>query len=300
VIKPEVLPLSEHAPTSGLKRRWLLNAALLALVAGLVVVVLFLPGQKKPTPGPPLTAIAADGVSRIRIEKPEQPGIVLEKTGSDWTLTVPLKARANRFNVERLLRVLTAPGDTRFPADSIELSQFGLDKPVARVWFDDQEIDFGTLHPLKNQVYVLYDNEVVLIPSHYLAGPMYSYTNFIDSGLFDDGLKLTAIKLPDFMLTLKGGVWQRQPEDKQLTSDRVNDFAAEWQNARALTVDKYSGKEAIGEIEITAMRDNQAEKLKLGILAYKPDFVLHRPDENLEYHFTEETGKRLLNLTSKE
>lgn len=297
---PVDTPPSDHNGASGLKRRWLLNAGLLVLVAALVLAVIYLPGQKKPQPGPPLTAIAADGVARVRIEKPEQPEIVLEKTGGDWKLAAPVKARANRFNAERLLRVLAAPGDTRIPAEPAGLSRFGLDKPAARVWFDDQEIDFGALHPIKNEVYVLYHNEVVLIPGHYLAASTYPYTNFIDSGLFDDGLKLTAIKLPDFTLAQKDGVWRRQPEDKKLTTDRVNDFAAEWQNARALTVDKYSGKEAIGEIEVTATRDGKTENLVLGILAYKPEFVLHRPDENLEYHFTEETGKHLLNLTSKE
>ena len=297
---PAQIPPSDHHSASGLKRRWWLNAGLMVLVAALVLVAIYLPGQKKQTSEPPLAAVAADSVSRVRIEKPEQPEIVLEKTGSDWKLAVPVKARANRFNVEKLLRVLAAPGETRIPAAATELSQFGLEKPAARVWFDDQEIDFGALHPLENQVYVRYHNEVVLIPGHYLAASTYPYTNFSDSGLFDDGLTLTAIKLPDFTLVMKDGVWRRQPQDKRLTSDRVNDFAAEWQNARALTVDKYSGKEAVGQIEVTATRDGKSEKLMLGILAYKPDFVLHRADEDLEYHFTEETGKRLMTLTGKE
>jgi hypothetical protein len=297
---PVDTPPSDHSGASGLKRRWLLNAGLLVLIAVLVVVAFYLPGRKKPEPGPPLTAVAVDGVARVRIEKPGQPGIVLEKSGDAWRLAAPVKARANRFNVERLLRVLAAPGDTRIPAEPAGLSRFGLDKPAVRVWFDDQEIDFGALHPLKNEVYVLYHNEVVLIPGHYLAASTYPYTNFIDSGLFDDGFKLSAIKLPDFALALKDGVWRRQPEDRKLTTDRVNDFAAEWQNARALTVDKYSGKEAIGAIEVTATRDGKTENLKLGILSYKPEFVLHRPDENLEYHFTEDTGKHLLTLTGKD
>ncbi len=63
---------------------------------------------------------------------------------------------------------------------------------------------------------------------------------------------------------------------------------------------ELSGKEALDEIETTSTVDGKDEKLRLGILAYKPDFVLHRQDENLEYHFTEETGKHLLSLPSKE
>ncbi|MEK7717925.1 MAG: DUF4340 domain-containing protein, partial [Pseudomonadota bacterium] len=223
-----------------------------------------------------------------------------EKTGNEWKLTAPLPARANRLNVETLLRVLSAPSETRFPAAAAELSQYGLEKPSARVWLENEEIVFGALHPLNNQIYVLHNNEVALIPSYHLSAATYPYTNFIDSRLFEEDRKLTSLRLPGFMLSLKDGVWRRQPVDKKLTSDRINDFASEWQNARALSVDKYSGKESIGRIDITFKRDGKNEKLPLGILAYKPDFILHRQDENLEYHFTEETGKRLLNLSGKE
>jgi hypothetical protein len=210
-----------------------------------------------------------------------------------------LPARANRLNVENLLHVLSAPAETRFPAVTAELPQYGLEKPSARVWLENEEIAFGTLHPLKNQIFVLHNNEVALIPGYHLSAATYPYTNFIDSRLFEEDRKLTSLKLPGFMLSLKNGVWQRQPMDKKLTSDRINDFASEWQNARALSVDKYSGKESIGRIDVIFMRDGKNEKLPLGILAYKPDFILHRQDENLEYHFTEETGKRLLNLNAQ-
>jgi hypothetical protein len=41
------------------------------------------------------------------------------------------------------------------------------------------------------------------------------------------------------------------------------------------------------------------DQLELGILSYKPDFVLYREDENLEYRFTEDTGKRLLDINAE-
>jgi Domain of unknown function (DUF4340) len=222
---------------------------------------------------------------------------VLEKTGAEWMLTGPVKARANPFNVESLLRILTAPGEARFHADGQDLAKFGLDRPRSRVRYGDAEIAFGSLHPLNDRIYVLHHDEIVLIPAHYLASAVYPYTNFIDSRLFEESRKITSIKLPDFTLTQQDGAWKKQPPDNQLTSDRLNGFAAEWQNARALGVEKYSGKEILDRIEVTSMRDDKTEKLALGILAYKPDFVLYRRDENLEYHFTEDTGKRLLSIS---
>lgn len=293
------LPVDSTGAASGLKRRWLLNAGLLVLIAALAWAVIYRSGQEKAASGPPLTALSANAVSHVGIERPEQPAIALEKTGSEWKLVAPLPARANALNVANLLRVIAAPVETRFPAVVAELARYGLDKPQARVRLENEEIAFGALHPLKNQIYVLYKNEVVLIPAHHLATAAYPYTNFIDSRLFEEDRKLTALKLPGFTLTLKDGVWQRQPPDKRLASDQVNDFISEWHNARALNVNRYSGAKKLGQIEITSTRDGQSEKLLLGILGYKPDFILHRPDENLEYHFTEETGKRLLHLSGE-
>lgn len=293
----QVQPPSAGPP--GLRQRWLLNAGLLVLIGLLTWLAIQRAGQDNDVAGPPLTTLAAETISQLHIERPDHTAITLEKTGAQWTLTAPVRARANPFNVESLLRILAAPGETRFPAVAQELVKFGLDQPQSRVRYDNEEIAFGSLHPLNNRIYVLYKNEIVLIPGHYLASAIYPYTNFIDSRLFEEQRKITAIKLPDFTLTQKNGAWQKQPPDRKLTSDRLNDFAAEWENARALGVEKYSGKEILDRIEVTSVRDGKTEKLVLGILAYKPDFVLYRQDENLEYHFTEETGKRLLSISSQ-
>ena len=288
------------ATPPGLRRRWLLNAALLALIGLLAWLAMYRAGQEKDAAGPPLTALAADTITQVRIERPGHQAITLEKTGNDWTLTTPVQARANRFNIDGLLRIVAAPGATRFPAVAQDLAKFGLDQPQSRVRFGSEEIVFGSLHPLNNRIYVQHGNEIVLIPAHYLSSAVYPYNNFIDSRLFEEDRKLTTVKLPDFTLAQNNGAWEKQPPEAGLTSDRLNDFAAEWLNARALGVEKYSGKEILDRIEITSLRDGKTEKLTLGILAYKPDFVLYRQDENLEYHFTEDTGKRLLSVRREE
>lgn len=282
--------------TSSLKRRWLLNAALLLLIGALGWAMIHRSGQEKNASATHLTTLSTTAISQIRIEHSEQSAIVLDKTGEEWRLTAPIPARANRFNIESLLRTLSAPAETRIPAVTGELAEFGLDKPQSRLWFDNETIAFGAMHPLTNHVYVLYKNGVALIPAHNLAPATYPYTNFIDSRLFEEDRKLVALRLPGFSLTLKDGIWRQQPMDQTLTSDQINEFVAGWQNASALRIEKYSGKEEIGKIVLATLRDNKEVKLRLGILAYKPEFILFRQDENLKYHFTEQTGTRLLNL----
>jgi hypothetical protein len=112
---------------------------LLGLIAALAWIMAQRMGQEKDIPGPPLTGLSAATVSHVRIERPEQPAIAIEKTGNEWKLTAPLPARANRLNVETLLRVLSAPVETRFPAVPAELAQYSRETP-ARVRLENEEI----------------------------------------------------------------------------------------------------------------------------------------------------------------
>ncbi|MFQ5545601.1 MAG: hypothetical protein ACE5FE_06465, partial [Acidiferrobacterales bacterium] len=82
------------------------------------------------------------------------------------------------------------------------------------------------------------------------------------------------------------------------------DFVEQWQNVRALTVARYTGRPVVDRVRVSFATDegvtNQTrDQLELGILSYKPDFVLYREDENLEYRFTEDTGKRLLDINAE-
>ena len=302
---PETNPENQPPPGGGaaravrLKIRWLLNLALVVLVVGLAWVAIHKPGQQKDVPEQPFTGIKTDTITHIRIEQSDKNPIVLEMTGSQWRLTAPVSARANHFNVESLLRIASAPSETRLPVGDNH-GEFGLDKPQARLWLEKDELTFGTLHPLKNLIYVQYQNSVYLIPAQRFMAVSHPYVDFIDSRLLENDRKLTAFRLPGFTLTLQNGVWQQKPHNKKLTTDQINDFVSEWQNASALGVEKFSGKKEIGRIEIGTTRDGKSEKILLGILAYKPDFILHRQDEGLEYHFTEATGKRLLEISGAE
>jgi hypothetical protein len=277
-----------------MKSRWLLNLGLALLIAGLVLVVLFKPGQQEP-PAVPLTALTPDTISSIRLERREREAIVLARVDDNWRLTAPVKARANRHNVDNLLRLATAPSEARLAADS-DLKPFGLEPPQAVVRFNNEEIALGHLHPLHNQVYVRYLGAVHLIPAHRQAVAGYPYTQFLDSRLLEDALKPTAFRLPGFVLALEDGAWRRKPAITDLSSDRVNDFVREWQYASALNVERATRTPPLASIELTVERDGKSERLVLGVIAYKPEFVLRRHDEGLEYHFPEESGQRLLNL----
>ena len=145
-----------------------------------------------------------------------------------------------------------------------------------------------------------YRNQVHLIPGHLFGPAGYDYRRYLATRLLEEGRKPLSFKLPGFTLVLKDGSWQREPAEQDLTGDRINDFVREWQHASALDVDRYSGQPVVGRIDITfAGEGDKTQTLSLGIVSYRPEFVLYRQDEGLEYRFPEETGKRLLNISDK-
>src|SRR4030067_78039 len=99
-----------------MKNRWLLNIGLALLVGALILLVLYRPGTGKEAQGTPLPAIPVDAVQRIKLVRPKQPEIVLERIGEHWRLHAPRKARASSFRVNELLSLAAMRVSTRFPA----------------------------------------------------------------------------------------------------------------------------------------------------------------------------------------
>jgi len=309
--RPDTAAPNGQPEAPRLRRRWFVNLALLAIVVTLAAFTVYQRQQEKTESGPSLTTLTTENVGRIRIERPGQPVIVLEKHAGNWRLASPVAARANRFNVENLLRVASARSEMKL--DGGDPAQYGLVTPQAILRLGDDSRDgggraasgtaadeifeFGALHPFRHQVYVRHRGVVHLVGAQALSAVLRAPSHFIDGRLIEPNRRLVGLRLPGFALELKDGTWQRLPPNKKLASDRLNDFVAQWTNAHALAVETAGQRPALASVRLMLVRENIApETLTLEILAYKPTFVLRRRDEKLEYHFPEEIGKRLLDI----
>lgn len=280
-----------------MKNRWLLNLAIALVVGALALVAVLKPGSKAPPPNPPLTTLMPDAIQHIRIQRPKQPEVALDKQGDDWRLTAPRSARANNFRVDELARLAATPVSVRFPAVPGELDKYGLDHPQATVLLNGTEIRFGAMHPLQNELYVLCGNQVQLVPAATLRAALTPPDDWLSPALLEDKLKLLSLRLPGFSLKQNAqGAWVRTPALKELASDTVNRFVDEWRLARALSVTSWSGKPFQQRVAISVADGDKSRVIEFGILARKPELVLVRLDEKLEYHFPEESGSRLLEL----
>ena len=289
-----------------MKKRWLLNFALILFVIALGLVVKYQPGtSKKSTETAALTNLAIDNIAHIRIVRSGQDEIVLTKTNGHWQMTAPIQARADDFRIDGLLHIANAKIEGKFTAAAADLAKYGLDHPLADLWLDNNEIKFGGLHTFANSQYVLFNGEIYLIPAAGFRPLASSLNDFFSTRLLEEGRKPIAFKLPNFSLTLENGNWSITPQAKNLSNDKINTFVEEWRYARALSVQRYTGKKAIGAIRITFLeigKTNATPKpqtLDLAILAQQSELVLYRKDEGLEYHFPQEISEHLLSLAAE-
>lgn len=280
-----------------MKNRWLLNIGLALLIGALVLVNIYQPGKKQEPEGTPLTRLAPQELRQIRLVRPQQTPVVLEKIGETWRLSTPRSARANEVRVNELVQLTNTRVKVRFPAVPTELPKYGLDNPLVTVFLNDHEIRFGGMHPLESQLYVWHDGQVALVPAATLRAASAPVNDFLSASLLEDKTKPVAFRLPGFSLKQnEQGAWVRTPELKELGSDAVNRFVDEWRFARALSVAPYSGKPVKERITLNLADGGNAKILELGVLAREPEFIVYRKDEGLQYHFPADIGARLMHI----
>jgi hypothetical protein len=288
-----------------MRSRWLLNVALLLLVLLLAVAVVQLRHSDQQPLTARLTAMQPEAIKHIRILYADGEDIHLEKQQGRWSLFAPLHARVSQAKVRNLVALASAASELQLQATPDNLQKFGLAKPKAQIWFDNEEIRVGMQHPFKDARYVLYKDRVQLVPAHHFAPASYRYNNLLDTRLLGDEGTLVALELPQFNLRLTGQTWELRPQNSGISADRINAFVDEWRYARAFAVARYSGKPVLDHIRIVFDNPNKTAtgrsgELELGILSYTPELVLYRADEGLEYRFTEDTANRLLRLATSE
>jgi hypothetical protein len=97
-------------------------------------------------------------IDQIKVIRKDQGEIVLIREGTDWSITKPVQAKADKTEVEGLLSQIERMKRERLAAENVgDLTQFGLKEPKLKVTFRREskwrEIHFGDINPLNNEVY---------------------------------------------------------------------------------------------------------------------------------------------------
>jgi hypothetical protein len=275
--------------------RGLLNLLLLLGVAALAAVAFYQPGIVPAPPPVKLTTLSPQQISRIHIERAGKAPITLQKQDGHWRITEPRQLPADDGHVNSLLRLVQETSFARFPAKPKELYKYKLDKPAATLTLDNNVFAFGDIDPINGRRYVLFAGTVHLITDMYFYQLDADPPAFVNTHPLPDKATITALTLPDLALTQNAqGHWQVQPDKPGISADAIQTLVDAWQNTTALWVKQYTPGTAQGSITVQLKAPAQA--LRFDIMARQPELILARPDLGLQYHFSAESAKALLEL----
>jgi hypothetical protein len=271
-------------------RLWL-NLALAIAVAALALLAWRQPGKAPPPADIKLTALDPRSVKRIEFHPPRGEGFALTREGKDWFIEQP-RLRAQPFRVETILELPGAVSAAQLTLADNKDNGFGVDPPQARVLFDETEIAFGLTNPVGLRRYVRVGDAVHLIDDRWFHHAASRWTDWVDRRLLPDGVTLTRVQLPDVTLARAGVNWQASPEKPGIGADAITELVTEWQRAYAMDVESAEAPADAKPLRL----EWEGGALDLALARDGDEWLLYRRDAPIRYRFSQNQGKRLLEL----
>jgi hypothetical protein len=269
-----------------MKSRWLVNLLLLLGIGALALVARFEPGIEKPDETHPITALKADQIHRIHINRPVHDDLVLVRKKPDhWLIERAIPLPADAFKVKALARLAEQKPARNYAAGKLDLAELQLSPPYATVILNDTAIEFGNKDPIDDLRYIRIADAVYLIPDNYMPLIEAGFSQFVRQRLFDEDARIEKIRLPDFSLARSDHGWQLTPDDpdasSEVSADVLQQFIEIWQTASALAV-QAANPELSGEPVEIHLRGRD-KPVTFQIISRSPELVLVRPNYGVQY-----------------
>ena len=279
--------------------RTLLNLMLAGVALLLVLVVFYQPGLGPEPLAPPVTHIAADNISSIRVTRKERTPLTFTKSASGWQLQQKQDLPASEFQLRALLGILGTRPEHSYPTSALDLASAGLEPPQATLLLNDTLIYIGNTEPLEHKRYIQHEDTVYLVTDKYQHLINADWTNFVARRLLPENAGLTTLLLPDLSLTLGNDQqWQLSPDNPDADKMDIQALLAQWQAANARYIRRYDG--AATAESITLKYANNTATITLHVVEQEGEFVLARPDWGIQYHFPGNMRDVLLGLPAQE
>ncbi len=265
-----------------MRRRNLLNIALLAVVVLLALTVWFGREEAGKNAPPRLTSLNPEQIQTIRIKNQAGPEYVMERKEDGWVMTSPYQIDANTPRINILLDITATPSFKHFPVPEERLAEFGLVPPGAVLQLNETRIEFGTTHPLNYRRYLRIVDRIHLTNDHFPHHLLASAEAYIAHELLPGKTKITSIQTDEWRITRDTqGRWTVEPAQPGQSADTLNHKIDNWRHALAIAVVPLPEGKPEGWVVIGI--EGEPKPLRFGILRTRKQLLLTRPDLNLAY-----------------
>jgi hypothetical protein len=291
-----------------MKKRWLLNLVMLAIVAGLVTFLYMRPQTNISEPTQhEISTLKLGDFNAIKVEFPTKAPTSFEKADGLWRMTAPYKTRADQMSVQRILSIIAAKSEEKFSAT--DLAKYGLDNPQLKLKLTNsagvEEFVFGTFNPVSEEQYVAYKDAVYLLPGGYAEAASTQPIELVDKAplVINEAKQIAGFDFSRLeqweevrlVVDIVDGKWKVNVPKAKPTQNEMNEWLDfSWKQAQAKQVELYTPnrKMTYPSFEVK-LKDGK--KVHFDKIQEAPDLLLGRPDEGVLYHFSNDVGFNMLN-----
>ncbi len=291
-----------------MKKRWLLNLILLALVGGLVSFLYLRPkADIKAEVKYEVSQLKLADITAVKVEFPAQAPVIFEKATSYWHMRMPYKTRADQRSVQRILAIVAATSVEKFPGS--DQAKYGTDNPQLKVNLTANGVNevftFGTYNPVTDDQYVAYKDSVYLLSGSYSEAAKAQPIEMVDKAPLTpteakeiagfDFARLEQWEETRMNVAIAEGKWSTNVAKAKITQNEMNewlDFA--WKQVEAKSVELYTPnhRETYPSLDVK-LKDGKS--VHFDKISEAPELLLGRPDEGIIYHFENDIGFNMLN-----
>lgn len=226
-------------------------------------------------------------VTRIRVDRPGRPPLLLRREDGRWWLEGAFAGPANAQRAEALAAFpASAPAEALALEPGASLIPFGLDPPRALLTVEGLEFVIGETHPMDGRRYVLWQGRVYLVAEQIYHQLLTEPADFVDPRPITRPGALVGLALPERRLRREDETWL-DDEGRD-----AGELAQRWLRARAITV--RAAGDAIQTQASVVLRYSDGPERRLGIVQREPLLVLHDAERGLNYEFAGSAGNALL------
>lgn len=291
-----------------MKKRWLLNLVMLAVVAGLVSFLYLRPkDDATQVIQHEVSALKMADFTAIKIEFPTKAPTSFEKVDGHWRMTAPYKMRADTLLVQRILSIIAAKSTEKFPAS--DMVKYGLDNPRLRLTLTSSggphEFVFGTYNPVTEEQYVAFKDAVYLLSGGYAESASTQPIELIDKSPLTveeakqiagfDFSRLEQWEELRLNVDLTNGNWKVNAPKAKITQNEMNEWLEfSWKQAQSKQVELYTPDRNATYPSFQVKLKN-GQSVRFDKIQESPELLLGRADEGVLYHFNNDVGFNMLN-----
>jgi hypothetical protein len=265
-----------------LSRRWLVNYALILVIAALVYAGIRFDAESGEKSIPRISTMTTDEVERVEL-RADALQLTLQRDGDGWRITAPVDWPADAANVERLLSILRLESSALAELADVDPRALGLQPPKATLRLNDTTLAFGATNNIGGRRYVLIESRLYLVPDIHLAFAAQGMPGIVDRRLLPGRFDISALRLPELEIRRNSEQQWQSSRGAATTQAQLELLVGNWQALPASRIHRFDAGASPGEPIEAHFTDGQ--RIDFLLLSTDPEIIIANPRIGLQYHF---------------